>query len=422
MTSWFTRILLLVLLVSVVALVFETKRMAVQVGDAERAAAVWQQRAEQAEQLQSLDPDVGKSDPDAGQPNAGQPNAGESRLEKPVVGSGSSTVGEPNAAAAAAAAAAAGTEGERSGPSAPVNLDAFTKLQVDLHTTRQQLAAVSQLLEQRNAEIEQRRAAAAAVAEASMKPMPAGVRLCLDTLHECLRSEGYTHQRFLRAGSLDDKGLHDVEMLESSRDGLAVAFLTAKLMTATFDRSAGQCELRFFEGHRAVDGERAGLPEEGFAIVFNDVDGRLFEGRLPYLVRGEGAYPAAITTTGRAATDVDAGTRRQWLSRFDKLLGQAATKESWRVTRLKGMSDGQFLTVELIGTDEKNLVKSSVHCGQMAVEIDEQAGVVSLLLRDGVLRRGTLESTITREGYRMLLPGLTPKATIDAMLGMVVKK
>ena len=68
------------------------------------------------------------------------------------------------------------------------------------------------------------------------------------------------------------------------------------------------------------------------------------------------------------------------------------------------------------------MVMSSAHCDQLAVEIDERGGVVSLLLRGGVLRRGRLESTITGEGYRMLLPGLTPKETIDAMLGMVVKK
>ncbi|MGK0205380.1 MAG: hypothetical protein ACI9S9_004468, partial [Planctomycetota bacterium] len=38
MTRWPTRIALLVLLASVVALVFETKRLAAEIGDAERAA------------------------------------------------------------------------------------------------------------------------------------------------------------------------------------------------------------------------------------------------------------------------------------------------------------------------------------------------------------------------------------------------
>ena len=48
--------------------------------------------------------------------------------------------------------------------------------------------------------------------------------------------------------------------------------------------------------------------------------------------------------------------------------------------------------------------------------------MVSLLLLDGVLRRDGVESTITGKGFRMLLPGLTPKDCSDAMLGIVVKR
>jgi len=390
MTRWPIRIALLVLLTAVAALVWETRRMAAEVGDAELAAHQASERALAAEKLVAT-----KS------------------LHSSPSTSGQETGVEPSSVSGAEMQPEA---------VAPVNLDAFTRLQVDLHTTRQQLAAVTKLLEQRNAELEQRRKAAAEAAKNSLKPMPAGVRLCLDTLHECLRSEGYTSQRFLRAGSLDAEGLHDVEMLESSEDGLAATFLTAKLMTAVMNREAGILQLRFFDGHRAVDGERAALPKDGFEVTFEEVEGPLFEGRLPYLVRGEGSYALPATEVGRLATDVDPGTRRQWLTRLDNLLRKAETKEAWRVTRLKGMSDGYFLTVDLIASDVNNLVKSSAHCDQIAVEIDERGGVVSLLLRGGVLRRGSLESTITEEGYRMLLPGLTPKETIDAMLGMVVKK
>lgn len=412
MTRWPLRIALLVLLVSVVALVFETKRMAAEIGDAERAAQQASERAALAEKqlkefaLPSLDPSEQAKLPGASPPvqaTGVQTTPDDAKLGEQENASAAATSQAPN-------------------PKAAVDLSAFTRMQVDLHTTRQQLAAVTQLLEQRNAEIELRRKAAAEAAKNSMKPMPAGVRLCLDTLHDCLRSEGYTNQRFLRAGSLDAEGLHDVEMLESSTDGLVVTFLSAKLMTAVLDRSTGLLQLRFFDGHRAVDGERSSLPKDGFAITFEEVEGPLFEGRLPYLVRGDGAYPMLVTEAGRPATDVDPGTRRQWLTRLDNLLDKAKTTEAWRVTRLKGMSDGHFLTVELIGTNDKNLVKASAHCDQLAVEIDDQGGVVSLLLQDGVLRRGSLESTITGEGYRMLLPGLTPKEAIDAMQGMVVKK
>ena len=57
----------------------------------------------------------------------------------------------------------------------------------------------------------------------------------------------------------------------------------------------------------------------------------------------------------------------------------------------------------------------------MAVEVDAR-GVVSLWLRSGVLQNEGAESSINAEGYRMLLPNLTPKQATDAMLGMVVHK
>ena len=64
----------------------------------------------------------------------------------------------------------------------------------------------------------------------------------------------------------------------------------------------------------------------------------------------------------------------------------------------------------------------SAHCAKVSVEVDERRGVVSLLLQEGVLRREGVESTINAQGFRMLLPALTPKDVTDAMLGMVVRR
>lgn len=379
MSSWPARIALFVLLASSVGLVFETKRMAFQVGQAERLRVASEARA----------------------------SAAERRLRESL----SSVAAVPPPLESA---------GEAGGNA--IDLNEFTKLQVDLHSARQQLAAVTELLDQKNEEIRRKAEAEAEAARNSLKPMPAGVRLCLDAMHQCLRGEGYTNQRFLRASSIDDDGMHEVEMLDVSPDGLAVAFVNAGLMKAKVDRQTGRLELRFFDGYRAVDGERLALPEDGFAVTFEEIDGRLFERRLPFLLHGEGSYQVVDPEIQQPSTDLDPGTRRQWLTRLDYLISRARTTLNWRVTRMRGMSDGYFLTVELVGTSDSHLVKGSVHCDRMAVEIDDASGVVSLLLQDGVLRRDGLESTITKQGYRMLLPGLTPKETIDAMLGMVVKK
>jgi hypothetical protein len=290
----------------------------------------------------------------------------------------------------------------------------FAELALELATTKSQLAAVTQLLEQRNAEVARR----AAAANTALQPLPEGVRTCLETLHACLRDEGFGSFRFLSAQSLDQDGLHGVELLDSS-DQFGAAILVAERMTARVDRAASRLELRFYGGHRTVGGAREAFAEEGFPLLFPEVDGRVWEARLPYLVRGEGSYPQPTEAFERPTTDVDPATRRQWLERLDRLLAMAGTPEQWRVSRFRGMDRGEFLQVELVGTDDKHRVLAGVHCERLAVEVDRR-GVVSLLLRSGVLLREGVESKLTAEGYRMLLPKLTPKQATDAMLGMVV--
>jgi hypothetical protein len=155
--------------------------------------------------------------------------------------------------------------------------------------------------------------------------------------------------------------------------------------------------------------------------VFDDVDGRFVEARLPYWVRADGSYPASAEAQ-RAATDVDPIVRRQWLERLDRLLAAQRTAPKWRVTRFRGLADGWFLDADLVGSDDKGRVVAGAHCARLAVEVDETAGLVSLRLLDGVLRRGTVESRITGEGTRLSIPELTCQQATDAMLGLCVKK
>ena len=307
-------------------------------------------------------------------------------------------------------------------PTAALGLEEFSRLQLELHTTREQLRALRALLAQRNEELERRAAASRQRAADALRPMPLGVRECLNALHECLRAEGFSEQRFLRATAIDAEGLHDVELLETAADGLGATFLTAARMTASLDRATGRLELRFYDGRRSVDGERAALPEDGFAVVFDEVDGRRFEARLPYLVRGAGAYPAPTAAPAVEPGALDPAGRRSWAARLTRLLDRASTELEWSATRVRGLLDGRFLRVDLVGTNENGLVISSAHCARVAVELDERRDVVSLLLQDGVLRREGVESTIDDGGFRMLLPGLTPNDARDAMLGMVVAR
>jgi hypothetical protein len=143
---------------------------------------------------------------------------------------------------------------------------------------------------------------------------------------------------------------------------------------------------------------------------------------LPFLLRAEGVYHEPARGEARPATDVDGHTRGQWLERFDTLLAKSGTTPKWRLNRFRGMQDGWFLQCELVGTDDKQHVVASAHCARLAVEVDPASATVSLRLVDGVLRRGAVESSITGEGYRMLLPELTIPLAKETMIGMVVTK
>ncbi|MCK5943796.1 MAG: hypothetical protein KAI24_17560, partial [Planctomycetes bacterium] len=147
MSRWPLRVILIALLAGVAALIWETRRLAELAGDFERRAVSAERRSGQleAELVAARQPQPA---PAADQPATDEPAAG------------------------------------------AVELGDYSRLVLELHTTRKQLAAVRALLDERNAELERRAAASKERAAEALKPMPEGVRACLATLHECLRAEG----------------------------------------------------------------------------------------------------------------------------------------------------------------------------------------------------------------------------------------
>lgn len=213
-----------------------------------------------------------------------------------------------------------------------------------------------------------------------------------------------------------------VEMLEIDPDGIEVAFVSAARMTATLDRASGDFELRFHDGTSTVNGQGTALPKDGRPWLLRGVDGRALEAALPFLVAASGAYPPADGPAAKTPGELDPISRRQWIARFERVLADAGTAPTWHVNRLRGLHDGWFRDVELVGTDARNHVVGGAHCARLAVEVDPASATVSLLLQDGVLRRDGVESRITGQGYRVLLPALSVKQATDAMFGMVVTK
>ncbi len=256
-------------------------------------------------------------------------------------------------------------------------------------------------------------------------PPPLGVRHCLQALRECLRADGYSALRPLRASAVEDSCLRDVELLDGGVGDAAdgASLIVAERMTATLDRSRGSLSLRFFAGTQRVQGVRSELPAAGLLVRLAPVAGPMWEARLPYLVRAEGAYPAdAGAADAVAAAQFDVVTRAQWLERFDLLLAASGTDLELRVAGFRAMVGGRFQAVQLFGYDRGHLLALAADCGTLAVEINDRAGIVSLLLCDGTLRREGVESSIHADGYRMLLPNVTPRRAAELMLGMVVHR
>lgn len=253
-------------------------------------------------------------------------------------------------------------------------------------------------------------------------PMPEGVRLCLLALREVLSAEGFPAPRFLAARALTDSELIDVEVLVADTDGLGARCIAAARATAVLEVAAGRLELRFFDGHVTSGGVATALPAEGLPLVYAPVDARHCAERLPALVRLEGTWPAEAAATARRADGLDPQSRERWCDRLDRLLAAAGLDEAWRVHRLRGLRDGWFQEVQVLASDSRGLLMASVDGARAAVEVDRRAGVVSLRFCDGCLRRGATETTIRGEGYRMLLPKLTPDQATDLMLGMVVER
>lgn len=292
----------------------------------------------------------------------------------------------------------------------------------ELAATKEQLAVATAVLAARARQDEERAKAAAAANAAANRPIPPGVRECLVALHECLRTEGFASPRLLRADAVGAEGLANVELLDAEPAGIDVAFVRAARVTGVVERATGCFVLTCFDGERSLRGERTPLPATGLALRFPDVDGRMFEARLPYFVRGEGDYPAPPPAPGRSPGELDPLRQRQWLERLDRVLADGGPTPRWRVNRLRGLDGGWFQAGDLVATDDKRRVVAIAACERFAIEVDEAAGIVSLRLRDGSLRRDGVDSSITGEGLRVLLPNLNCKQASDAMFGMVVRR
>jgi hypothetical protein len=281
--------------------------------------------------------------------------------------------------------------------------------------------AVTEAVAVRRAELDALRAELDERRIAAGKPMPEGVRLAVRTLEDLLIADGYEGFRIIQARGLDDGALHDVELVETRDYGRRVTYYRAELLSVELDREGGAAALSLRNGHSVADGELQAIDGDGLAIELHEVDGPEWERRLPYLVKAVGEYPEAVAAA--VADEVlDLSTRDRWRQRVDGLLAAADTEVRYELGEFRTIREGRFLDAALHGFDGARLLDRSASAARLGVEVDRAAGVVTLVLEDGVLRRRGGDTKIPASGYRILLPGVTPEQALDAMLGFVLER
>ncbi len=256
---------------------------------------------------------------------------------------------------------------------------------------------------------------------AANQPMPEGVRLALVTLQDCLRQDGHSGLRLLRARAIVDQMLTDVEMIFYDQSQLASTLYVVGRMEIVLDRSSSTISLRLFDGHLLHGGERESFPPDGFEFLVPGVDGPMWESRLPYLMKAVETYPE-VQEAVAGSTTLDSISRRQWRDRLDLLLDETSTVEQMRIGNVSALVDGVFHDVLLLGYDDRSLLVMSANVARMAVRVDDVANLVQLVLTEGVLRRKGGETAIGEAGYRILLPDVTPQRARDIMMGMVAER
>ncbi len=248
--------------------------------------------------------------------------------------------------------------------------------------------------------------------------LPESVRLVLAAFNECARLDGFDWLRALHGVELADGEVRGVELVERADDGLATTVYLAERMRLVLDRERGAVVVWLHGGHLWSGGERVALPADGRAIELLPVDGPMWEARLARLLQVEGEYPVQAPVTAPAAR-LDPVERQTWLSRLRQLVESARTEQHYAVQSLRGLQDGEFTEVLLLGYTPERRLQSAIECDRLAVVADPNAERVELLVRGGILRRAGGETTIPDGGYRIVLPGVSSGDASRIMLGMV---
>ena len=117
-----------------------------------------------------------------------------------------------------------------------------------------------------------------------------------------------------------------------------------------------------------------------------------------------------------------AAARAGWKTRLNKLLDLSTTAIRYRVQKFRNLRGAHFEEALLLGFGRGKTLQMSVEADRLAIHIDEREQAVEVHIGGGILRKVGGVTSIPASGYRIQLPGVTPKQAIERMLGMVVRR
>lgn len=283
---------------------------------------------------------------------------------------------------------------------------------------------VRQMLEKQAGENAQARQAQRERLERALAPLPEGLRLTLDTLHELLRRAGHGDVQVLEARAVAEHALWGARVFRAGvgpNDGATL--WQAEKVTFSVDRATGALTMTLQQGLVVRNGKTTPLADDGDVLVLADFDARACEARLPQLIAVAGEYPVPEPLIPPRAR-LDPFTAQRWRERLDEVLASARTTLRYRVHELQGLDQGWFLGVVLYGHTAGNRLEEMAEVERLALRVDDTGGIAELELVGGVLRRAGGDVTLpaAEPGRRILLPGVTPAAASRALTGMVVKQ
>ena len=215
----------------------------------------------------------------------------------------------------------------------------------------------------------------------------------LPVLNDLLAVDGYHALRFetgTRVAGVPE--LTGVTVLQWDENGIVDALIKAERARFELHRMTETLVVRFFDGHRTVDGVRLALPPEGARLDFPEVRAAAWLEHFPELEAAAGPEPSAEQR--RAAE----GVRRA----LDGLLSHRGVHGYYRLAQLGAVEARRLRFVQLQWFDGGGALLKTFDADALEIHLHDN-GTVELVLENGAILEGFLRRPFAGDQFRLYL-------------------